>query len=110
MESHWQKKSPVNKGKFDTWGKVTFDVTQWQKDGRMKRRGKGDKKRGQEHWVITFDIVMEMVGLDIKCWASYPPVETEEGVVVRTAYPRGDMIEGTLRHGSLVGSFEPGTV
>lgn len=105
-ESHWQLNSPRNKGKVELVGTFTLNLTPWRDDGRMQLRKPAEGEPGKEHYVVQFDIVMELVGRTIRCRAHHPSsgAEGEENGEVT-----GEMLPHSYVDVSIAAAFEPGT-
>lgn len=100
--SHWQVNSPKNR-KADFAGTFVLDLTPYRDQGLMERRRPDPESDGEEHWAIEFDVVMEVFGRSIRCWAQYP--STDDGKREVDAHEIPDShIQWTI-----AAAFEPGT-
>lgn len=106
-ESHWQKDSPKNRGKFEFAGRFLLDLSTWRERGMMRHVIPESGRHGQEHLVAQFDIVMQLVGRSIRCWARYPSQGTSRRV--ETEVSEDTKLPGTQIHMSIAAAFVPGT-
>jgi hypothetical protein len=102
--------SSKNKGKFDLEGTFVLDLSDWRERGLMRRVVPEPGSRGQEHWAVDFDIVMELVGRKIRCSARYPRIPRDEEVIEHEIdYDQSEEIPGSEVHVSIAAAFMPGT-
>lgn len=69
-DSHWPYNSSENADKFEILGKFQANISSWRKRGWVEKQI--PFRGGRPHYEVTYDIVLELIGLGIHCWARWP--------------------------------------